>query len=1218
MNQPPLFAVALAALSTAFLLGVAASDLSEGSPPATSAVLYGRDIRPLLSDRCFRCHGPDISTREADLRLDTYELATADRGGYAAVTPGDLETSELWYRISSADPDEQMPPPASHKRRFSEAERDLVRSWIEGGAAYEEHWAFVPPTRAPETDLGGLSLIDAHVGQKLAANGLEPSPEARPDLLLRRLFLDLTGLPPTPEELDAFLAEYDPTDRVEADATWSRWVARLFAEEPYASRYAERMATPWMDQARYADTSGIHMDAGRQIWPWRDWVLAAYRDNKPFDQFLIEQVAGDLLPDASVDQIVASGFNRNHVITDEGGAIDEEYLVEYSVDRVATTGEVFLGLTMGCARCHDHKFDPVTQEDFYRFYAFFNSIEEPGLYSQLPDPKRAFEPFLEVPSAEQLVRRAGLAKELEATRATLTEATPEDLVALEDFRQALPGQLGLEWVEATVVATESEGGATFTVLDDGSVLAGGQNPERDTHRFTLRTDARDLRLLQLDVLGHESFVNGAPGRADNGNAVLTSISVEAVSVLDPTQRRAIPLDWSWADFAQANDDYGIQRAFDARANTGWAIAGHTDGSERSALFLADDAFGYEGGTDVVVTLGYDSIWAAHVFGHVRIGLAQLGDEGIARLPLSQGRWYQAGPFNLESATGAYQAEFGPATDTTLDPMRDFPPPSGPAVRWAYRQAFTDGVVTELAGGVNVHYVGKEIWSPTARELEVSLGSDDGFAVFVNGNEIAAREVPRGVAADQDRVTIPLQAGRNSFVLEVTNTGGQAGFYFRALESEQALGGDLVAAVVDPTWRKAPEPGAMATLDERLLHTWRLSRSPDYAANLAREAELLAQQAQLEAEVPRTMVMRERAMPRPAFVLNRGEYDKADPERPVAPGVPGFLERFGKPLPSGEERATRLDLAYWLTEPDNPLVSRVAVNRAWQMIFGRGLVSTSENFGYQGAWPSHPELLDELALDFIASGWDQRALITRIVTSATYRQSSTQRPEVLAIDPDDALLATYPRRRLDAEAIRDQALYVSGHVAEELGGPSVKPYQPPGLWQEIAMLGSNTRIFERGTGDELWRRSLYTYWKRAAPPPAMLTFDAPTREACEIQRATTNTPLQALALWNDEQFVEASRKLAERTLAESESDTAALVRMYRRCTGRAPDATEVAILSAALDDHRARYADSDEDARALLAIGEAMSSEEVAEASELAAWTLIASAILNLHATITQG
>jgi hypothetical protein len=693
-------------------------------------------------------------------------------------------------------------------------------------------------------------------------------------------------------------------------------------------------------------------------------------------------------------------------------------------------------------------------------------------------------------------------------------------------------------------------------------------------------------------------------------------------------REPVELVWAWADHAQANEDYGILRAFDPRENTGWAIAGHTDGSERSALFLADEPFGYEGGTIVVVTLGYESIWSGHSFGRVRIGVASLVEEAVESLPLAQGHWYQAGPFALETATGAYEATFGPEADTTLDPTISFDAKTGPAQRWIYQGAYEDATVTALPGGVNVTYVGKEIWSPNEREVELSLGSDDGFAVFVNAEKIAQREVPRGVAADQDRATIRLRQGRNSLVFKIINTGGQGGFYFRALEAEAVLREGLVAGLLDPKARADSKPdyepretAEASTLTERILHGWRMTRSTEYAANLAHEAELALAQAQLEASVPRTMVMREREEPRQAFVLMRGEYDKADPERPVAPGIPRFLDGFGPELPdgTGDARATRLDLARWMTAPDNPLVSRVAVNRIWQLILGRGLVPTSGDFGYQGAWPSHPELLDWLALEFVESGWDVQGLIRMIVSSETYKQSSTVRPEVAALDPQTALLASYPRRRLDAETIRDQALYTSGLLAETFGGPSVKPYQPAGLWQEIAMLQSNTRTFELGEGTDLWRRTVYTYWKRAAPPPALLTFDAPTRESCVIERSATNTPLQALVLWNDAQFVEAARKLAERSLRETGGDDCAtLTRMFRRCTGRMPDEGEADILEAALGDHRARYADAPEEAAELIGVGMAPAGEDAPGASELAAWTLVASAILNLHATITRG
>ena len=1189
--------------------------LTLGAPLAGAGdVDYGRDVRPILADRCFTCHGPDETAREAGLRLDSFEEATLERGGWRAIVPGDPAASELMLRVASEDPDEVMPPDGSHRARLDLEERALLERWIEEGAEYAEHWAFVAPRR-PELPLEGLHPVDAFVRARLAAEGLEPSPPVEPELGLRRLFLDLTGLPPTPEESAAYLAELEAEG--DPERVWARWIGRLFGEEPYRSRYAERMASPWLDQARYADTNGIHMDAGRQIWPWRDWVLEAYRSNMPFDQFVVEQLAGDLLPEATVGQQIASGFHRNHVMTDEGGAIDAEYLVEYAADRVTTTGSVFLGLTMVCSRCHDHKFDPISQEDFYRLFSFFYSNDEPGLYSQRPDPKRAMEPFIEAPSAEQEAERLRLAAELSAARATLEEPSPSDLEALEGFRARVPEELGLRWAESEVVEASSAGGATLSVTEAGSVLASGANPATDVHTFRLRTEARGLRALQLDVLRHESFVNGAPGRGENGNAVLTFVECEAVSLADPSLRQPLAVHWAWADAAQDNDDYGVLRALDRRENTGWAINGHEEGDERTALFVFEREFGYEGGTELVVRLSYETIWSGHVFGHVHLGLAALSDEGLERLPLARGAWYQAGPFGVDAAE-AYQREFGPASATAFDPTLDIEAGEGAPVRWRYRQEFRDGETTALEGGVNLHYLGKELYAPSARELELSLGSDDGFELWVNGERVARREVARAVGVDQDRAKVALEAGRNSVVLEVVNTGGQAGFYFDALESDLRLPLDMIPALLAP---EARGDGG-ASWEARVIHAWRLERSPEYAAGLARVEELEASAAELEARIPRTMVMRERAEPRQAYVLERGEYDKADEDRPVEPDLPRV---FGR-LDLGAEgdapaRATRLDLARWMTAPENPLVARVATNRLWQLLFGTGLVATSGDFGYQGEWPSHPELLDWLAVEFVESGWDVQHLLTTITTSETYRQSSAVRPQVREVDPRGRLLAAYPRRRLEAEAIRDQALYVAGLLREELGGPSVKPYQPPGLWREVAMLQSNTRVFERGGEEDLWRRSLYTYWKRACPPPSLLTFDAPTREACVVRRSRTNTPLQALVLWNDEQFLEAARVLAERTLRETveeeTSEEAGLRRLFQRCTGRVPSEYELEVLSETLEHYRERYAQDREDAAALLAIGAAPLDSEL-DPAQVAAWTLVASAVLNLHATITQG
>lgn len=1209
--------LALSWLSILWLFGLGAAS---AQAQEAAAVSYGRDIRPLLSDRCFLCHGPDVSTRQAKLRLDTFEFATAGRRGGPAIVPGDPGASALMARISSSDPDDLMPPAESHRKALNAEQQALFSRWIEDGAHYEEHWAYRAAER-PEPPGAEPHPIDAFLRFEMRRQGLQPAAQVEPELALRRLFLDLTGLPPTLEELDAFASDRETGTE---DEVWRAWIQKIFAEEPYRSRYAERMASPWMDQARYADTSGIHMDAGRQIWPWRDWVLEAYRNNMPFDRFLTEQLAGDLLPQATVEQRVASGFNRNHVTTDEGGAIDAEYLVEYAADRVETTTSVFLGLTMACARCHDHKFDPLTQEDYYSLFAFFASNEEPGLYTQRPNPNRAFEPFIEVPSEQDLSEREALTAELEAARAELAEPSEEDRLALAAFRRELPASLGLQWAQAEIFEAESQGGATLVVQEDGSVLATGENPEKDVHRLHLRTDAMGLQLLQLDVLGHESFTNGAPGRAANGNAVLTGVEVQAISLQDPDQRQDLAVRWLWADAAQTNDDWSLYRAFDERHNTGWAIAGHTEGDDRMALFLVDQPFGFEGGTEFVLTLKYESIYANHAFGRVRVKLASLGAEGLAALPLAQGPWYHAGPFTLEEAGSAYEQSFGPATQEELDLGADFDSPQGAKVRWQFKPEFQDDELVSLPGGVNVHYVGREIYSSEARTVQVSLGSDDGFALFVNGEQVANRELPRGVAKDQDQASFELRPGRNSLVLEITNTGGAAGFYYRVMQAQERLGEDLVTALVDASLRRDQGAG----FDESVAHAWRLLRSPEYAAGLARIEEYEAQSAALEARIPRTMVMREREEARMTYVLNRGQYDQPDKERPVTPDIPrAFGSLLGPESAADGPRATRLDLANWMTARENPLVSRVAVNRLWQLIFGQGLVRTSGDFGYQGAWPSHPELLDWLAVEFMESGWDVQALLATIMTSETYRQSSHVSEEMGELDPENLLLARYPRRRLDAEMLRDQALYTSGLLVERVGGPSVKPYHPEGLWREVAMLQSNTRSYERGMGDDLWRRSLYTYWKRACPPPSMMTFDAPTREACVIQRSITNTPLQALVLWNDEQFVEAARVLAERSLLEAlpeatetdelKADEARLVRLFRRCTGRRPTPREVELLSSALASHRERYGDASEDASALLEVGERPASEEL-EVGELAAWTLLASTLLNLHATITQG
>lgn len=1168
----------------------------QAAVPRADAVRYDRDVRPILADRCFTCHGPDAAKRKADLRLDDPASALSERDGVRALVAGDPDASELWRRITTDDPDDHMPPPDSGKRALSADERAVVRTWIEQGAVYEPHWSFVPPTRPavpPVRDTAwARNDIDRFVLANLERHAAVPSPAADRATLARRVYLTLTGLPPTPEEIDAFVA--DPA----ADAV-AALARRLLTEEPYRSRCAEHAAAPWLDAARYADTIGIHTDAGQQLWPYRDWVLRAFRDNLPFDRFLTEQIAGDLLPDATREQKVATGFLRAHVITDEGGAIAEEYLVEYAVDRASTVGSVMLGLTVGCARCHEHKYDPISHDEFYRFYAFFNSVQEPGLYSQQSDPNRAFEPFLVVPSPEQTAELEFLKQELDRARAELDQPLPGEDEQRAAFISDVRQRAGVRWADATLAAAASSGGATLTPQPDGSVLASGKNPARDDHSFTLRTDATDLRLLLLEAIPDPSLAEGRIGRAPNGNAVLSAVEVEAVSLADPQQRRAVPLVWAMADHEQQNGDFAATNVLDPSADVGWAVAAHQVPGGRALLLLSDQPFGYPGGTEVVVRLRYQSVYSQHALGRVRLSLGQLGPDGLDLLPAARSYWYVTGPFPVASGQEAWDKAFGPEQQERLDRRQNF---GFGNQTWRLDPELKDGRQNGLPEGLGVVYVGSRVFAPSARSVALSLGSDDGFRLFVAGAEVAGRQVDRGLAADQDRAEVALPAGESLLCMKVVNTGGAAGFYLRPADRDGELAGGLFQALL-------PDAALVPERQQALALAWRLRFSPGFAQRRQRVDELQKAVTALEAALPRTMVMQELPEPRPTFVLQRGAYDHPDRSRPVTRGVPAALGALPPDAPSD-----RRGLAQWLCAPDNPLVARVAVNRLWERVFGIGLVATTEDFGMQGEWPSHPELLDWLAVELRESGWDLQHLLVLILDSATFQQASRARPDLRERDPDNRWLAYFPRRRLSAEQLRDQALFVSGLLAERLGGPSVKPYQPEGLWQEVAMLQSNTRNYQRGKGDDLYRRSLYTYWKRASPPPTLLTLDAPTREFCTVRRLTTNTPLQALVLWNDPQFVEAARMLAARVLGEDGDEGARLAALFRRCTGERPDAATQDRLAQALAGFRARYRAAADDARALLAVGEAPAPADL-EPAELAAWTLLANACLNLDATL---
>ena len=1188
---------AVAMLAAALGVASALAGDPPGAAPAGAALVpapairYGRDIRPLLSDRCFLCHGPDRATQKAGLRLDSFEDATAAREDGAAIVPGKPDESLLLQRITTTDPDTVMPPPDSGKHAVTAAEAALLRQWIAEGARYEKHWAFVPPVRAMAPAVKDAAWPRAELDRFVLANlerqGAHPSAEADRATLCRRVFLDLTGLPPTPEESTAFLTDERPD-------SYERLVDRLLTEEPYRTRYAERMAVPWLDVARYADTSGIHMDAGRQMWLWRDWVIKAFRDNKPYDRFIVEQLAGDLMPDATVDQKIASGFNRAHVTSDEGGAIEAEYLLEYAVDRTSTVGAAFLGLTLHCARCHDHKFDPVTQEDFYGLLAFFNSVEQPGIYSQVPDPNRAHEPAIEVPTPEHAARLGPLEKAVADLKAVRSQMSDGERAELAAFTQQLR-EASVAWAPTKAVAATSAGGVTLAVQPDNSVLASGANPANDEQVITLRTDATGLRVLALEALTDPSTKDRV-GRAPNGNAVLDAIELEAVSVADPAKKVTVPLVWAWADVEQADGDYPVANVLRADGRV-WAVGAHFQPGPRAAMFVAGQPFGFPGGTELRVKLTYRSPYAQHSFARVRLTAGAAPDAFVATLPPATGRWHIVGPFPFDDGNKAYDRTLGPEESRTIDPSKVWGTKQDGEFRWRFAPGVLENTPVNLAQGVDAEFVGREIWSAGPGELELALGSDDGLQVFVNGTRVFEHRIDRGVMRDQEHVKIPLQAGANALVCKVVNTGGTGGFFHRE-ELRPTDTPRAMLALAMPPGSVRPEVAEAAT------DGWRAQRSPRFRDLSEQLAKAESERAKVAAGLPRTMVMKERAMPVETFVMKRGLYDQPDKDRPVQRAIPKVLGA----LPPGAA-PNRLGLAEWLVGDTNPLTARVLVNRLWEQFFGRGLVRSTEDFGLQGEWPTHPELLDWLAVDFRTHGWDLQRLVRQIVTSATYRQSSAVRPELAAVDPDDRLLGWFPRQRLAAEQIRDQALYVGGLLKEQVGGPSVKPYQPVGLWEETSMLQSNTRSYEQGKGDDLWRRSLYTYWKRASPPPSMLALDAPTREFCTVRRFATNTPLQALVLWNDPQFVEAARNAAARTLREPGDDRARLARLWLRSTGSVATPAALDAMQATLAAERTRWAGPGaEDAAKLLSVGESPVPADL-DRSELASWTMIANAVL---------
>lgn len=1166
--------------------------LASANTYADNAIEFNRDILPILSDKCFACHGPDKAARKKDLRLDLKEgLFGKASSGLDVVVPGDPTTSEMYHRITNPDVDERMPPEKA-TLKLTEAEIATIKLWIVQGATWEGHWAFIPPVQREHPTVSNAAWcrneIDYFVLKRLEDAGLSPSAEAPKETLIRRVSFDLTGLPPTPEEVDAFLADT-------SDAAYERVVDRLLT----SPHFGERMAFVWLDAARYSDTNGYQRDTKRDMWSWRDWVIQAFNDNMPYDEFTIEQLAGDLLPNATLLQKIATGFNRNHRINGEGGIIPEEYAVEYVVDRVSTTSTAFMGLGMGCARCHDHKYDPITQKEFYEFYAFFNRVPEEGKGGERGNDM----PFIQVPTQEQTTRKEQLNAQIAAAREQLYRPD-ERLDALQaDWEREMNSTFSaLDWKPIVPEAQSAQNGTTLELQDDGSILAGGPIPDTEVHEITFEAN-REIGALRLDYLMDPRFPESGPGRSSIGNVILTNVEIERASSADPSVITKLHVADAFADFSRMDTKYQIGNAIDDDASSGWSTGSHIKRDNRTAVFVLDANTPINSGDRVTVRLAYASENAAHAPGRFR--LAQSASRDITKWTRpALGAWQYVGPL---------AADVQPARliDTVFEPEDGYDAgreyPNG--LKWQEKLDWQDGVVRSFdSTDKAVHYLYRTITVGAPAQFALSLGSNDSIKVWIDGRLELTKNEGRVAKPDQEKLSLFLPEGEHGVLIKIANYGSESGYYFKVEDD----GGEglltLMRQLETPVEVRTPE-------SQQALRVIFRKRDAEWTAKNEQIASLQSELDAVDRSIITTMVMEDMATPRDTYLLKRGAYDQPDTSEKLSPNVPAILGAMDKELP-----VNRLGLAKWLVDPRHPLTARVRVNHYWQMYFGRGLVKTSEDFGAQGTRPTHPELLDWLALKFIDSGWNVKEMQKTIVMSATYRQSSKVTVADREKDPENKWLGRAPRTRLSAEMMRDQALEVSGLLSPQLGGPSVKPYQPEDLWSALTFQNMDefdTNFYKQDTGDKLYRRGLYTFWKRTISPPHMQIFNAAGREMCSMRQESTNTPMQALAVLNETTFVEAARALAERMIREGGDRAGDRVRHgFKLLLAYEPNLTKQQILLSGLNDYQAHFSQDIEGARALLDVGDSVADATIPPA-ELAAYTMLASVMLNLDEAITR-
>ena len=1044
-------------LGALFLLGSGSLSIQ-----ADDSLSYNRDVRPILAANCFACHGPDSAARQADLRLDKKAVAEEMQ----AIVPGKPDESELLKRIISHDPEEVMPPPAS-KKTITPAQIETLRQWIASGAEYQPHWSFIAPVKAPLPQIKNAKWvrnpIDSFVLAKLESHGLEPSPEADRRTWARRVSFDLTGLPPTPERVAAFLADTTP------DA-YEKYVDELLK----TPQWGEHRGRYWLDYARYADTHGVHFDNFREMWSYRDWVIGAFNRNLPYDEFTIESLAGDLLPNRTLEQQIGSGFNRCNMTTNEGGIIDEEYLVLYTRDRTETVSQVWMGMTAGCAVCHDHKFDPLSQKEFYEMAAFFNNTTQGARDGNIKDTP----PIVPVPFAADRPRLDALSTELPAAKTRVESRKGAARPAFDTWLTTVkPDEFGQP--------VSNEGLHLQAALNEG---------QGASTQFTINDKPRDVTLSDK--------ATWKPGHAGAQSIEVTGgAAVELADVGD---------------------------------------------------FEADQAFSY-------------AAW---------IKLSPNDSQGAIASRMDKANVYRGWDFWVQARrVGTHIINAWPA-----DAIKVVSKAQVPGNEWTHVVVTYNG--SKQAAGVKIYINGT---------LQENLVESDTLKSTI-------------------KTTVPFKIGQRNDSDPISGLGLQdLRLYQRELKPDEvaALGKSaLFAAIV-------AKPADQRTEAEKneLFSWWLNAKDEEFREATSDLAKLEKEQADIKARGTIAYVMQEKPEPAMAFILQRGDYDKRKDQ--VSANTPAILPAFPAEAPRN-----RLGFAKWLLSHDHPLTARVTVNRYWQEVFGTGLVKTSGDFGIAGDLPVNQELLDWLAVDFREHGWDVQRLFKQIVLSNAYRQSALTTQTKREKDPENRLLSRGPRFRMDAEMVRDGALASSGLLVPKLGGPSVKPYQPPGVWEAIAMDVSNTRSYQRDTGEGLYRRSMYTFWKRMAPPASMDIFNATNRELCLVRRERTNTPLQALVTLNDEQFVEAARHLAQSALLAKTDTNDRIEYLSQRLISRSFRPEELAIITASLTDLIQQYQSQPEAAKQLVTYGESKADPSL-DPAMLAAWTMLVNELMNLDEVLNK-